>query len=268
MLRFSARHDGYSLGGELFLPDGPAKACAVIAGAMAVRSAFYAPFARHLAKEGVAALTFDYRGIGASKPDGSLRGFEAYFHQWGENDIGGAIDYLCSRVPGVPLRYVGHSAGAQLMGLAADRRVTRALFVASGTAYWRAYHGRARALMLALWYGIIPATSLVLGYLPMRRLRQGDDVPAGVAREWAKWGKHPRYVASHRNDGFASYDGPLRMLAFADDVYAPPEAVDSLLSLYTGAKKEVLLREGPVGHFGFFRKGELWPEQSEWLARP
>ena len=40
---------------------------------MAVRARFYAPFARYLAELGIAALIFDYRGIGASRPDGSLR---------------------------------------------------------------------------------------------------------------------------------------------------------------------------------------------------
>ena len=62
--------------------------------------------------------------------------------------------------------------------------------------------------------------------------------------------------------------GPLRMLAFADDTYAPKTAAESLLSLYTGARKELQLRPGPVGHFGFFRNPELWPEQIAWLHGP
>ena len=266
MIRFPARHDGYLLGGDLFLPEGPPKACAVVAGAMAVRCKFYAPFAQRLAAEGIAALVFDYRGIGASRPDGSLKGFEAYFHEWGENDIGGAIDFLGAKFPGLPLRFVGHSAGSQLMGLANDPRIDRALFVASGTAYWKAYHGRARAFMLSFWYVTLPLATALYGYLPMRLFGQGDDVPKGVAREWAKWGRHPRYVASHSDAGYASYARPIRMLAFADDDYAPPSAGESLLSLYTAARKEVLVREGPAGHFGFFRKPELWPEQVHYLT--
>src|SRR6266850_3423524 len=72
-LRIPARGDGYSLSAGLFVPRGPPKAAALIAGAMAVRASFYAPFARYLADQGLAALTLDYRGIGGSRPQGSLR---------------------------------------------------------------------------------------------------------------------------------------------------------------------------------------------------
>ncbi|MFN2549916.1 MAG: serine aminopeptidase domain-containing protein [Myxococcales bacterium] len=270
MIRFPARHDGFSLGGDLLLPEGPPKACAVVAGAMAVRAKFYAPFARHLAERGIASLIFDYRGIGASRPDGSLRGFEAWFHDWGEKDIGGAIDLLKGRFPGLPLHFVGHSAGSQLMGLVADAPIASALFVASGTAFWRAYRGRARAFMGTLWYLLIPTFTTVYGYLPMRLVGQGDDVPLGVAREWAKWGKDPRYVFSYAEPrgglGYTGYKGRLRMLTFEDDSYAPKTAAESLLSLYTNARKELQVRPGPMGHFGFFRNPALWPEQVAWLT--
>jgi predicted alpha/beta hydrolase len=237
---------------------------------MAVRARFYMPFARHLAESGVAALTFDYRGVGESRPDGSLRGFDAYFHDWGEKDLGGAIDHLTARFPGLPLHFVGHSAGSQLMGMVPDAPVKSALFVASGTAWWRAYHGKSRSFMLALWYGFIPVFTRLYGYLPMSLARQGDDVPLGVAREWAQWGKHPRYVASYADPrggmGYTRYAGPLRMLAFADDSYAPRTAAEQLLALYTNARKELQLRPGPMGHFGFFKSPALWPEQVAWLT--
>src|SRR6266850_1619898 len=90
-LRIPARGDGYSLSAGLFVPRGPPKAAALIAGAMAVRASFYAPFARYLADQGLAALTLDYRGIGGSRPQGSLRGFHATFHDWGARARGGAL---------------------------------------------------------------------------------------------------------------------------------------------------------------------------------
>jgi len=80
----------------------------------------------------------------------------------------------------VPLAWVGHSAGAQLMGLVPEPRVEAALFVASGTAYWKSYRGLGRAVMASLWYAMVPVALAVAGRLPMRLLRQGDDVPAGV----------------------------------------------------------------------------------------
>ena len=270
-IRFPARHDAFSLGGELFLPDGPPRACALIGGAMAVRARFYAPFAGHLAKQGVAALTVDYRGIGASRPPGSLRGFTAHFHDWGEKDLAGAADYLAQRFPSLPIHFVGHSAGGQLMGMV-DAPIASALFVAAGTAYWKAYSGFSRAFLGALWYALLPAASSAVGYLPMRAFRQGDDVPLGVAREWATWGKDPRYVFSYAEPrggmGYTRYAGPLRAVSFADDTYAPRPAMESLLSLYTRAKKELVDggNGASVGHFGFFKSPALWPEQSRFLT--
>jgi predicted alpha/beta hydrolase len=269
-IRIAARHDGYALIGDLYLPDGAPRACALIGSAMAVRSRFYGPFARHLAAQGIAALTFDYRGIGASKPQGSLKGFAAHFHDWGEKDLAGAADFLRARFPALPQHFVGHSAGGQLMGMIEGARFDRALFVAAGTAFWKAYRGLPRAVMVALWYGVIPAATALTGYLPMRAFGQGDDVPLGVAREWAAWGKDPRYVfawAEPRGGlSYLRYDGPLRALCFEDDAYAPRAAMESLLSLYPRAQTELRLEKGPVGHFGFFQKPALWADQSAWLT--
>ena len=68
---FPAR-DGFRLSGDWFEPVGPSRAVAVIAGAMGVRRRFYRAFAAFLAENGIATLTFDYRGIGGSRPSGAL----------------------------------------------------------------------------------------------------------------------------------------------------------------------------------------------------
>ena len=123
-VRIPARHDGFALGGELHLPDGAPRACALIAGAMAVRMRFYSPFAQFLAGQGIAALTLDYRGVGASRPQGSLKGFVAHFHEWAEKDLAAGADLLGQRFPGLPLFWIGHS-GAQRGAPAAAPRADR-----------------------------------------------------------------------------------------------------------------------------------------------
>ncbi|HUJ28847.1 MAG TPA: alpha/beta fold hydrolase [Myxococcales bacterium] len=264
-LRIPARHDAYPLSGELFLPPGEPRAAVLIGSAMAVRKGFYARFAQHLADRGLAALTVDYRGIGGSRPHGSLRGFAARFHEWGERDLAGAADFLLQRFPRAPLAYVGHSAGAQLMGMLDGAPIRAALFASAGTAYWRAYRGRARAFMAAFFHAIVPVSVAVRGFLPMRAFGQGDDVPAGVALEWAKWGRHPQYAASHVGGEYTKYHNPLRALSIEDDNYAPRTAVEGLLALYPAARKELLTVPGPLGHFGFFRRPEAWEPHVEWL---
>ena len=230
---------------------------------MAVPARFYAKYAQHLSSKGLATLAVDYRGIGASMTL-PVKDDPAKFHEWGEQDLAGAADYLRITYPGLPLHFVGHSAGGQLMGLLEDVPIASALFVASGTASWRAYRGRARAVMFGLFNAVLPLTLAWKGYLPMRAVRQGEDVPQGVAAEWAEWGRHPRYVRKYADPkgglGFERYEGPLRAVAFKDDAYAPPKAVESLLSLYSHAQKELIVHAGPAGHFGFFKQPGLWSE--------
>ena len=271
-VRIPARGDGFVLGGELFLPDGPPSATVLIAGAMAVRASYYAALAGYIASQGAVTLIVDYRGIGASRPPGGLQDFHASLHDWGVSDLAGAADWLAQRFPGLPLLWVGHSAGAQLMGLVHPSPVRAALFVAAGTAWWNAYRGRSRAVMLALWYAVFPVVLTLKGYLPMRRFRQGEDVPRGVAREWARWGRDRRYVFSYAEPrggmAYTTYSGPLLALTIADDSYAPPSATAHLLSLYPRAQAErqtVSAQSGPIGHFGFFRQPGLWPAPVRWL---
>nr|OLE53882.1 MAG: hypothetical protein AUG74_20925 [Bacteroidetes bacterium 13_1_20CM_4_60_6] len=158
------------------------------------------------------------------------------------------------------------------MGLTPEPAVRAALFVASGTAWWKSYRGLGRLAMLAFWYGMLPIAVAAAGYLPMKLFRQGDDVPAGVAWEWSRWGRDSRYVYSYAEPrgglGYTRYAGPLLALSIADDRYAPPPAVAHLLSLYTRARKEerVLCPDAqPIGHFGFFRRSDLWKEPVGWL---
>src|SRR5205085_6589798 len=115
-----------------------------------------------------------------------------------------------------------------------------------------------RLAMAAVWYGVVPGVTRAVGYLP-GALGIGEDLPAGVALEWAHWCRTPGYmVGDHevRRAGFARVTAPLLSFSFHDDPYAPRAAVDALLALYVNAKVErrFLRRdEGRFGHFGFFR---------------
>src|SRR4051812_8270902 len=122
--------DGFSLGATSYLPPAP-RAVIVIASATAVRRRFYDRFCRHLTESGLAAVCFDYRGLGDSRPR-SLRGFVARMQDWGELDLAAVISHARTLWPGLPLGLVGHSAGGQMVGLAPNARQLRALlFVAA-----------------------------------------------------------------------------------------------------------------------------------------
>src|SRR5262249_14347607 len=78
--------DGYPLAAARFPAAGRAWATMLVAPAMGVRQEFYEPVARFFARNGVHVLTFDYRGMGASRR-GSLRAFDADVVDWAAKDF-------------------------------------------------------------------------------------------------------------------------------------------------------------------------------------
>jgi predicted alpha/beta hydrolase len=272
--------DHVPLAGTLSEPPGVPRGAVLIASAMGVPRGFYAPFADYLTEAGLAVLRFDYRGIGGSLR-GPLRQCEAAMHEWGEQDLAGALRFLRQRHPATPLLLVGHSAGGQLFGLVPEPNEVRAvLTVAAQSGYWGNWSGLGRLQMLLCWTALFPGLTRILGYLPLRRLTGGgEDVPGGVAREWASWGRDPEYVLSYarRKDGargYAAFAGRLRAYAVADDGYAPRAAVEALLAFYSSASRELLYVEpaqvgaSSIGHFGFFQRrfrDSLWSEARRWL---
>jgi len=270
--------DEVQLAGDVFEPAEPARATLLIASAMGVRRQLYAGFASFLREAGVLTLTFDYRGIGEARP-ASLRGYRADLSDWAERDLPAAIAWLREQAPDKPLLYVGHSIGGQLLGLIPNADVHAALLIASQSGYWGHWPGAGRLVMAALWFAAVPAFSRAFGYLPMRAIGQGEDVPRGVATQWAAWGRDPRYIVSYlqQRDGIGAfeYDRPLRAYAFSDDRYAPRTAVQALLSAYPRANPELRYVRGSdlgvrsIGHFGAFRsvfRSSLWEEQRRWLV--
>lgn len=269
--------DGFTLAGDLHTTDGPPRMRALIAPAMGVKRRLYRSFALELAKHGIETLTLDYRGIGDSLK-GSIKREEAKLHQWAELDLTAAVTFLRAR-GSEPIVWIGHSVGGQLMGLVDPAPIHAAVFVASQSGYWKNWRGMGRAAIFGLWHVGIPVFTALTGRLPMRAFRQGEDVPKNVAREWASWGRHPRYImryADARPDcAFKTYARPLRAYAITDDGYAPPPSVAALLGFYERAKGDLRtvapndVGSKSLGHFNFFReryRQSLWKETIAWLG--
>jgi predicted alpha/beta hydrolase len=269
--------DGYALAATTFAPASPAGTWVVLHSATAVPRSYYARFARFLAGRGFTVVTYDYRGIGGSRPR-RLRGFEARMRDWAQQDAAGVIDWIDGRHAG-PLVAVGHSFGGQALGLLPrPERLKGALIVGSQSGYWRHWSGWRQAQIAVLWYVLIPAISASFGYFPAAWLGMGRDMPAGVAQEWARWGRLRGYVTDA--DGGALRRGyervafPIRSYSFTDDTFAPPRAVEALLGFYANARVErraltpAAVGANAIGHWGFFRerfRDPLWIEAADWL---
>lgn len=278
--------DGVRIHADVFLPTEHAPvAKLLVAPAMGVKRQFYAAFAADMAAHGIATMTFDYRGVGDSLRE-PIRESEARLAQWGEQDMAAATRELAELSVGegnprhdkLPLLFVGHSVGGQLLGLMQDIPYRSALLVGSQAGYWRHWDGAGKAVVAALWYVGVPVLTGALGYLPMKAFGQGEDIPRGVAREWARWGRDRSYVgvriAERPRAGFNDWSGKLRAVSIADDGYAPPRAVAALKELYRAADGEVMpvhprdLGVKGIGHFGWFRRhfrATLWADARKWL---
>lgn len=266
---------GRLLGAVLVHPTAPARAQVVIHGATAVPQRFYREWATHLAERGVAVLTYDYRGIGRSR-HGSLAGDAVTMADW-IDDAQAAQQWATERADGALLVAVGHSFGGQIattLEPAADAIVT----IGAQGGYVGRYGAPRRQWLTLVMRGLIPGLTAAFGHLP-GWAGLGEDLPAGVARQWARWCTDPEYLLSELPQlraRMASFRGPVYAMSFDDDPFAPESNVRWLLDRFESAsiehdRVEVAQLDLPaVGHFGFFRRSaaaELWPRVDDFLAR-
>jgi predicted alpha/beta hydrolase len=262
--------DGQHLGATIF--GGRERPALVIASAMGVRRRYYAAFAEFAFAQGFTVVTFDYRGIGGSRPP-RLRGFGATLADWGEIDLDAVLRWTIRDLAPASITLVGHSVGGQIAGLADSlAHVDAIVLVAAQSGYWRHWRGFRKAGLFAFWT-MLPAVSAILGFFPLGIAGGGESIPRHVAAQWARWGRKPRYVIDDESldvTHYALYDRPLLAWSFSDDHFAPPRAVDALVAAFPLARMTRRhVTEPGVGHFGFFRKGvreSLWRETLDWVS--
>src|SRR5690606_34267512 len=78
--------DGVILRGHLWHSSTPIRGCVIINSATGVQASYYHRYARFLAANGFNALTYDYRGIGLSRPP-DLKRTRYRWGDWGKFDF-------------------------------------------------------------------------------------------------------------------------------------------------------------------------------------
>jgi predicted alpha/beta hydrolase len=272
--------DGYQLAAQLWLPAGEASGSVIVSSATGVLARYYARYASFLRDQGYAVLTYDYRGIGGSRP-ASLRGAGIRWRDWGEYDFDAAVRWMRQRDPDGLLVAVGHSIGGFLPGFApAATQVDRFLSVGAQYAYWRDYAAAQRWQMFAKWHLFMPAVTALCGYFPGRRLGWLEDLPAGVAREWAfrRARLESSYPAHERDEvlqRFAAIQAPILAVSVGDDEYGTPSAIRRGLDYYRHSHRQLIqlspatLGMQRVGHFDLFRdrhRDGFWQSTLEWIG--
>jgi len=272
--------DGYELGAVFYAalrPRGPRRV-AVLHGGAGIPALRYQRFARFLAEWGIPVLTYDYRGIGLSRPP-ALRGFQATIDDWAEYDSAAAIGWLRERFPHDEILGISHSIGALPLGGAPNAaEQARVILICAHTGYYGDYRAPYRLPMAVAWHGLMPALTRILGYFPSRRLGLGDDIPAGVALQWAERrapelrpsGAELAHERTRRLlDHCASLERPALAISISDDAFATVAGTKRLLSYFPRLRllQHTVLTPADaearrIGHFGFFRRAvgaALWP---------
>jgi predicted alpha/beta hydrolase len=267
--------DGYELAATVIQPERGADDWVIVSGAFAVAARFDFRYATSLAAAGFGAVTYDYRGIGGSRP-ASLRGFPASVGDWAVLDMAGVTTWVHATHSPRRLFLVGHSLGGILPGLIdcpdlVDAMVT----VGSENVYWRYRHGRTKALALGrVW--VTPPFVAVLGYLPWSWFSSAEDLPAGAVRQMAAAMRSPGGFLDDPTlptERYATFRAPVLAYSVDDDPEATRSSVDSMMAAYPDVERRHLTPtdagQDQVGHFGYFKASAqpLWAEAISWLKQ-
>jgi predicted alpha/beta hydrolase len=262
-----ASADGTTLRGRWFAPKGSPWAAVLIAAAIGVEAAFYAPFAEWLARQGAAVLTFDYRGMGESRPQVSLREVQADLDLWAEDEEA-ALAALAVRCPDMPLLLVGHSLGAQLAaGLRSRDRLRGLLAVSMGSGYVGHLVPRFRTQARLFLHLVAPVATALCGYFPGARLGLVGDLPLGVMRQWRHWCLNREYLlgAEGRHGQYRDARFPVISVYAADDEMLAEDGARMMFTAHGNPRIfDVLHPQGGqrIGHLGLFKerhRATHWP---------
>lgn len=281
--------DGTRLAACCWLPTGgraggPRQAV-VVAGALGVPQRRYAAFCEWLAAQGHTALSFDPRGIGASRAPQhrrSLRGLDIDLLGWARQDFAAAVTALSAQVGGQPVAVLGHSLGlhhALMTEAPTQARIARAVGVASGAGWWRDWAAPSRRRAPLLLHVAGPLLTPLFGYFPGRRLHMVADLPAGVMRQWGRWCRHPDFAWGAEPALLRSSLQGVRFavsaFSFTDDEAMTAHCTQRLLDMLPHAAT-ALVRVAPadvglarIAHLGAFRPeaaAQLWPRLAAALS--
>lgn len=267
--------DGCRLAATLYRA-GAADTVVVVNSATAVPRGFYRRFARYLQRHGWHAVTWDYRGIGGSKPR-SLRGFDARMRDWALLDMTAVVDWIGRELAPGRLFAVGHSFGGQTLGMIENaHRVDAMVGVSAQSGHWAVQGGREPQKVRFLVTVLMPTLARLFGYFPWSLLGRGEDLPKGVALEWARWCRNRNYLLDDDTlplERYETFAAPVLAYSIDDDYWGTSRAVDEMMRAYGDVTRRHLRPSDygleRLGHMGFFRESAepIWREAIAWLEQ-
>ena len=271
--------DGFKLAATKYCPavQQTVKKVVTINSATAVPQRYYKSFASYLADCGYTVITYDYRGIGASRPP-SLRGFSALARDWTLLDMAGIVDWVVSEEKPQNLYHIGHSYGGQTAGLLPNGdKIDAMVTVSSQSGHWKLQGGWQKLSVAFHVHFTLPLLALIFGYVPWSKFSSAEDLPKGVAIEWAKWCRMPGYFLDDTSlplNRYQKFKAPVFAYSFADDNWGTKRSVDAMMKVYPNLQRRHIRPNetgmDEIGHVGFFKPKakKLWAEIPLWLEHP
>ena len=271
--------DGCEITAHIFSPEADNGKLLLINAATGVKQQIYFSFAKYFAEHGFTVLTYDYRGIGLSKPS-KMRGFKASMRIWGTQDYKTLTEYIMTNFKNHHKFCLGHSVGALILGMNEDSRIfEKFVFVGTQDAFIGHLPLSVRPTAL-LGFGIaVPVTSSLLGYFPAHWFGLGESLPKGSAYDWRKLilnrKSTGKLFAQIEKDHSKSLHQEALVIYAEDDPWVKMKGMESLMNKgYSNIRKryrEVKISESPkkeIGHINFFRSynKRLWKIVLDYLA--
>ncbi len=272
--RVVVAEDGYPLSASYFEAT-DSDTVVLVNSATAVPRRFYQRFATCVQRQGWETLTYDYRGIGDSKPP-LLRGFDADMRDWALLDMNAMVDWIDRTLAPKRLFVIGHSFGGQALGMIENAgRVDAMVGVSAQSGYWGAQGGSEPAKVRLLVTAVIPLLARLIGFFPWSWFASGADLPKGVALEWARWRRDPDYLLGDKSlplERYRAFNAPVLAYSIEDDDWGTRRAVDDMMRAYPNVTRRHIAPTdydlSRLQHMGFFRAGSerIWDEVIEWLG--
>ena len=243
----------------------------LINSATGVKQQIYFSFAKYFAEKGFTVITYDYRGIGESKPK-QMRGFKASMRIWGTIDFKTLTDFIQKEYPDYTQFCLGHSVGALILGMNDySKNFEKFIFVGTQDAYIGNLTFTVAGTAL-LGFGIaLPVMTHFFGYFPAHRFGLGESLPKGVAFDWQTLILNKKSTSKLYEKIGENISKELSQKTFIihaeDDTWVTQKGMKNLLkNVYPNLKttyREIKISESEkeeIGHVNFFRSynKKLW----------
>lgn len=242
----------------------------VINSATGVRQQIYFAFSEYLSEYGFTVVTYDYSGIGLSKPK-NMKKSSASMRTWGSVDFHAVTNYIHENFPNYEYYCIGHSVGALILGMNPQSTMFKKLiFIGTQKAFVGNLKLKTR-IEAYLGFGIAqPVTTKLMGYFPAQWFGLGESLPSGTAMDWRTLilnKKSTNRLLEKLEDYSKTLQQDVFVIRAEDDVWVTQEGVESLLKeTYPNLKptyRLVKIEESEakkIGHINFFRSynRSLW----------